>query len=68
MLIHHVVRLHVQIDLVIQAIQVTQVVIVVIGHVIQIIIKNEVAVYIIGKMWHVIDHEHQVMQVIIHIM
>jgi hypothetical protein len=50
MLTHHVVRLHVQINQVIQAIQVTEVVIAVVGHVIQTIIKNEVVVYIIGKM------------------
>ena len=41
---------------------------IVVGTVTQIIIKNEVVVYIIGGMLHVIDHEHQVMQVIIHIM
>ena len=38
------------------------------GTVIHIIIKNEVVVYIIGGMLHVIEHEHQVTQVIIHIM
>ena len=65
---HHVTRQHVQINQVIQPIQVTQVVIVVICHVIQTIIKNEVVVYIIGGMLHVIEHEHQVTQVIIHIM
>ena len=41
---------------------------IVVGTVTQIIIKNEVVVYIIGGMLHVIDHEHQVMQVIIRIM
>ena len=41
---------------------------IVVGNVTQIIIKNEVVVYIIGGMLHVIEHEHQVTQVIIHIM
>ena len=41
---------------------------IVVGTVTQIIIKNEVVVYIIGGMLHVIDHEHQVMRVIIRIM
>ena len=41
---------------------------IVVGTVTQIIIKNEVVVYIIGGMLHVIEHEHQVTQVIIHIM
>ena len=47
---HHVTRQHVQINQQIQVIQVIQAVIAVVGHVIQIIIKNEVVVYIIGKM------------------
>ena len=38
------------------------------GTVILIIIKNEVVVCTIIETWHVIDHEHQVMRVIIRIM